>query len=160
MLTIIVLALAIPSAVFLPGIIDTAVTNVSERNERRRQREEQLLPEAIVLPVQVTPWLFTRIRIMQEADTPEEWFIASFDDGPCNPANLAQFPIGKYTTAIFRACSDLDRVQQKFASRCTRESCDMPEEAAVELDGTAIRLVDAFSDANFVLPYRPASGEE
>ncbi len=150
---IIFLVLAIPAAVILPGVIDTASTNLAERNERQRQRVENLLPEAVVLPAQVTPWLFSRIRIMQEADTRDEWFIADFKQGACNPGNLAQFPSGQYTTAIFRACSDLDRIQQKFGDDCTVEACDLPEEAVIELDGAAIRLVDAFSDANFALPY-------
>ena len=63
------------------------------------------------------------------------------------------FPAGKFTTAIFRACSDLNRIQDKYADDCTVESCEIPQVAIVELDGAAIRLVEAFSDANFALPY-------
>lgn len=150
---LVVLVLAIPAAIILPGIINTASTNLAERNEQRRQRVENLLPEAVVLPAQVTPWLFSRIRIMQEATTPEEWFIADFKDGPCNPANLAQFPSGQFTTGIFRACSDIDRIQTKFAETCQVGNCDLPRTAILELDGAAIRLVETFSDANFALPY-------
>ncbi len=150
---IVLLVLAIPAAIILPGLISTASTNLAERAEQRRQRVERLLPEAVVLPAQVTPWLFSRIRIMQQATTTSEWFAADFTEGSCNPANLAQFPTGKYTTAIFRACSDLNRIREKYAANCTVESCEVPRTAIIELDGAAIRLVEAFSDANFALPY-------
>ena len=157
---IVLLAMTIPAAIILPGVIDTASTNLSERSERLRERRENLLSEVVVLPAQVTPWLFSRLRIMQQATTPQEWFVADFSDGPCNASNLAQFPPGKYTTAIFRACTDLERIQRKFADDCTEESCVLPREALLELDGAAIRLVDAFSDANFVLPYERVVEEE
>ena len=155
-----ILVLAIPAALILPGIINTASTNLAERSEQQRQRVENLLPEAVVLPAQVTPWLFSRIRIMQEADIRDEWFIADFKQGSCNPENLAQFPPGQFTTAIFRACSDLDRIQAKYAEDCTDVDCDIPQEAIIELDGAAIRLVDAFSDANFALPYESPLEQE
>lgn len=150
---VIILVFAIPAAIILPGIINTASTNLAERAEQKRQRVDQLLPEAVVLPARVTPWLFSRLRIMQEAETSTEWFIADFTEGSCNADNLAQFPIGKFTTAIFRACSDLNRIQEKFAEFCTAANCQLPQAAIIELDGTAIRLVDAFSDAGFALPY-------
>ena len=85
---------------------------------------------------------------MKNADTQSEWRRISFKLGPCNEANLAQFPEGKYTLGIAQACNDLHNIQLEFASDClTETSCDIPPAAIVRLNAVSANLQETFSDA-------------
>ena len=77
----------------------------------------------------------------------------SFTSGPCDPGNLSQLPVGKYSSAIRQACGSLDDIQQRYSGDCFLASgCNVPEIAKAEIERTMDIVWDAVSDAGFVLP--------
>jgi hypothetical protein len=97
--------------------------------------------------------MVTQINRMLEADVPFEWSQVSFTDGPCNPANLAQLPSGKYSLAIGQGCRDLAAVQASHARECLNTfDCNISDQAKSELIAVRTALYEAFADSGFVLP--------
>ena len=136
-------ALAIPIAIIAPGFY----SNAKEGIVRIRQDPFVQFLE-VATPSHVYPYLQRNIQLMKTADTQSEWRRISFRLGPCNEANLVQFPEGKYTNGIAQACDDLHNIQLDFADDClTNTSCNIPPAAIARLDAVSTNLQTTFSDA-------------
>ena len=157
MITVGLIALAAVSIVLAPfasSWISTtqegfaALAKQKERNEANKSSLEASVPS------QIAPWIAAQARTMTEARGPLEWKVVSFRSGPCDPENLAQLPVGKYSAAIAQACGSLDDIQQRYSGDCfLATTCDVPELAKTEIAGVIDIVWDAFSDAGFVTPY-------
>lgn len=135
--------LAIPTAIVAPGFYSGAKEGIV----RIRQDPFVQFIE-VATPSHVYPYLQRNIELMKAADTQSEWRRISFRLGPCNEANLIQFPEGKYTDGIARACNDLHTIQLDFAGDCISEtSCSIPPAAIARLDAVSTNLQETFSDA-------------
>lgn len=135
--------LAIPLAIVAPGFYSGAKEGIV------RIRQDPFVQFLEVsTPSHVYPFLQRNIQLMKDAETQSDWRRISFKLGPCNEANLAQFPEGKYTTGIAQACDDLHNIQLDFAEDCISEtSCNIPPAAIARLDAVSTSLQETFSDA-------------
>ena len=138
-----VVALSIPLAIIAPGFYSGAKEGIVRI---RQDTFVQFLE--VSTPSFVYPYLQRNIQLMRGAETEYEWRRISFKLGPCNEANLAQFPAGKYTDGIANACSDLHEIQIEFAADCTSDAtCNIPPAAIARLDAVSQRLTETFADA-------------
>ena len=136
-------ALAIPFAIVAPGFYSGAKEGIV----RIRQDPFVQFLE-VATPSHVYPYLQRNIQLMKDADTQSEWRRISFKLGPCSETNLIQFPEGKYTAGIAKACEDLHNIQLDFAEDClTETSCNIPPAAIARLDAVSTNLQTTFSDA-------------
>ena len=138
-----IVALSIPLAIVAPGFYSGAREGIV------RIRQDPFVQFLEVsTPSHVYPYLQRNIQLMKTADTQSEWRRISFRLGPCNEANLAQFPAGKYTAGIAQACDDLHNIQLDFAEDCVSEtSCNIPPAAIARLETVSTNLQETFSDA-------------
>jgi hypothetical protein len=148
-LLIVLVVLAIPSAIAYPRVSSVAKENWSD---------VQHLRERHFVNITAASWIYPHLRLqatrMQNAEIPVQWRPVSFKSGPCLPDNLSQIPVGKYAYAIKSACISLDDIQMTYAGDCAQTSqCNIPEQAVIELQQVLDRLQVAFSDANLVDPY-------
>ena len=135
--------LAIPVGIAFPGFYSGA----KEGFWRIRQEPFVQFLE-VSTPSYVYPYLQRNIDQMKIAESQYEWRRISFKLGPCHETNLGQFPEGKYTDGIARACTDLHNIQLDFAENCTSATtCNIPPAAIARLDAVSTRLQETFSDA-------------
>ena len=111
--------------------------------------------------IDVEAWVYSWIRTgainMINAQGPSQWRAVPWDRG-CFSRRFTEWN-SKYQEAIQKACYDLSGIQKKYESFCMSvDNCLLPDEATNELNDVLSQMKKAFSDANFVLPYR--SGEE
>jgi hypothetical protein len=152
---LVILAIAIPSAIVYPHISTVAKSNWSDVQQARERH---------FVNVTAASWIYPFLRRqavrMQEADVPIEWRGISFINGPCLADHMDQLPVGKYAYAIETACGSLHETQVKYAANCANTStCNIPEEAIFELQIVLDRLRVAFSDANLVQPAGDDQGQ-
>jgi hypothetical protein len=151
---IVAAVISIPLIMLVPSWISTTRGSIQERRAAEDLRDAALLSSDVIIPSQITPWMLNQISRMENADTPFEWNYTLFTAGPCAPTNLSQLPPGKYSEAIRTSCGNLFRVQTDYADDCpTVDSCNLPPDAYTRLASIRTNLMDAFSDAGFVLPY-------
>lgn len=138
-----IVILAIPIAIVAPGFYSGAREGIVRI---RQDTVVQFLE--VATPSHVYPYLQRNVQLMKDADTQSKWRRISFKLGPCNEANLAQFPEGKYTAGIAQACNDLHNIQLEFADDCLSETdCNIPTAAIVRLNAVSVYLQETFSDA-------------
>ena len=146
LLTFFVMALvilAIPVGIVFPGFYSGA-----KEGFWRIRQEPFIQFLEVSTPSYVYPFLQRNIDQMKNAQSQYEWRRISFKLGPCHEANLRQFPEGKYTDGIARACSDLHNIQLDFAEECSSStSCNIPPAAIARLAAVSERLQETFSDA-------------
>ena len=146
LLTFVVMAmviLAIPVGIAFPGFYSGAREGIVRI---RQDPAGQFLNVSV--PSQVYPYLQRNIQLMKDAESEFEWRRISFKLGPCNEANLAQFPAGKYTDGIANACEDLHQIQLDFATDCdSPTNCNIPPAAIARLDAVSEALQETFSDS-------------
>ncbi len=142
-LIMVIVILAVPTAIVAPGFYSGAKEGIV------RIRQEPFVQFLEVsTPSHVYPYLQRNIQLMKAADTQYDWRRISFKLGPCHEANLAQFPPGKYTDGIAKACNDLHNIQLDFAADCISDaSCNIPPAAIARLDAVSTNLRETFSDA-------------
>jgi type II secretory pathway pseudopilin PulG len=151
---IVLAVISIPLLMLVPSWISTTRGSIQERRSAEDLRDAALLSSDVIIPSQITPWMLNQVSRMENAGTPLEWNYTLFTAGPCSTTNLNQLPAGKYSEAIRTSCGDLFQVQTDYADACTSAaSCDLPPEAYTRLASIRTNLMDAFSDAGFVLPY-------
>jgi hypothetical protein len=154
-LLLIVIAVAIPTAIVYPKVSNVVQGNWSDVQEARERHFVNVTAASWIYP-----FLRRQAEKMQQADVPAEWRSVSFTNGPCFAGNLVQLPGGKYAYAIETACSSLDEIQFKYVTDCaTTAACNIPEEAVFELQIVLDRLKVAFSDANLVQPATDDQGQ-
>jgi len=154
-LLVLIIAMAIPSAIIYP-----TVSNVVQENwgEVQQARERHFVN--VTAASWIYPFLRRQAERMQQADVPGEWRSVSFINGPCFADNLEQLPGAKYAYAIETACVKLHEIQFKYAADCAQTStCNIPDEAIFELQVVLDRLKVAFSDANLVRPVTDDKGQ-
>ncbi len=154
-LLLLIIVLAIPTAIIYPKVSEVAQENWGDVQQARERH---------FINVTAASWIFPYLRRqavrMQEADVPAEWRSVSFTNGPCFPGNLVQLPGGKYAYAIETACANLDKIQIKYAVDCAQTSaCNISEAAVFDLQVVLDRLKVAFSDANLVQPVTDDQGQ-
>lgn len=138
-----IVALSIPVAIVAPGFYSGAKEGIVRI---RQDTFVQFLE--VSTPSHVYPYLQRNIQLMKAADTQYDWRRISFKLGPCHEANLVQFPQGKYTDGIRKACNDLHNIQLDFAADCTTNtSCNIPPAAIARLDTVSTDLQETFADA-------------
>ena len=136
-------ALSIPLAIVGPGFYSGAREGIV-----RIQKGTFVQFLEVSTPSHVYPYLQRNIQLMKTADTQYDWRRISFRLGPCHEANLAQFPQGKYTDGIAKACDDLHNIQLDFAADCTTNtSCNIPPVAIARLGTVSTNLQETFADA-------------
>ncbi|MDA1297654.1 MAG: hypothetical protein O3B04_06590 [Chloroflexi bacterium] len=151
---IIAAVLAVPLGLLVPSWISTTQQSFQDRNESDALRDSTILSSNVLVPSQIAPWMLNQITRLEEAKGPFDWNFASFTAGPCDPGNLVQLPPGQYSAAIANACSSLQQIQVEFADDCASvAACQLSDAAVERLAAVRTDLVDAFSDAGFVLPY-------
>ena len=152
---IVVAILAIPAALLVPSWVQTTRDSLQRRADADAQREQIIVSASVLVPSQIVPWMLNEIEQMEGATNPSTWNEVDFTQGPCNATNLSQLPVGKYADAIATACADLNETQTEYARTCVSvATCAIPEEGLAELAAVRTGLVDAFSDAGFVLEYQ------
>ncbi|MEX0761977.1 MAG: hypothetical protein WD333_06020 [Dehalococcoidia bacterium] len=151
-----VVVIAIPSAIFGPGIVRQGIDGYQEK-ERLSERGSG---GDVTTASWINPWLKNQTDRMISAERPVEWRGVSFQTGPCNPINLSQLPPGKYAEAVAAACHDLDDIQLRYAGDCaTTNECNIPPAAQDELRAVINRLFTEFGDAGDVTPYNTGEQE-
>ena len=154
-LLIVLVVLAIPSAIAYPRVSSVAKENWSDVQQSRQRQ---------FVNVTAASWIFPYLRRqaerMKTADVPIEWRGTSFTNGACLAEHMDQLPVGKYGYAIRIACESLHTIQMTYAADCAETSaCHIPAQAVVELQDVMERLRVAFSDANLVQPYPDDLGQ-
>ncbi len=138
-----IVVLAIPIGIAFPGFYSGAKEGIV----RIRQDPVVQFLE-VATPSYVYPYLQRNIELMRNAESEFDWRRISFKLGPCNEANLSQFPEGKYTDGIGTACEELHQIQLDFAADCdSPTSCNIPPAAIARLDAVSANLQETFSDA-------------
>ena len=151
---IVLAVISIPLILLVPSWISTTRGSIQDRRAADDLRDAALLSSDVIIPSQITPWMLNQISRMENADNPFEWGYTLFTAGPCATTNLRQLPPGKYADAIRTSCSELFQVQMDYADACPAvDSCNLPPEAHTRLASIRTNLLNAFSDAGFVLPY-------
>lgn len=152
---LIVLAVAaIPLIMLVPSWISTTKGSLQERRAAESLRDAGILSSSVIIPSQITPWMLNQISRMENADSPFDWNYTLFTAGPCATTNLNQLPPGPYADAIRASCVDLRQIQSDYSDDCPSVgSCNIPPQAYTRLANTRTALLQAFSDAGFVLPY-------
>lgn len=142
--------IAIPAAIFGPGIYRNASDGLADINQR------QQTPSIAPAPgTWINPWLRDKAAVMMGATLPIHWRIANFESGPCHPRNLSLLPKDKWSAAIVNACGQMQSIQVRYAASCAETSaCVVPEDARRELQGVVDYLVTEFDDAGMVQPYQ------
>jgi len=107
--------------------------------------------------IDVEAWVYSWIRTgtinMMNAQGPSQWRAVKWDEG-CYSRRFTEWN-RKYQESIQKACYDLSEIQKKYESYCMSvNNCLLPKEAVNELTNVLSEMQNAFSDANFVLPYR------
>jgi hypothetical protein len=157
MITVFLIALFITAVVlapFAPGWITTTRDGFDALARQKERNEENKSTLAASVPSQIAPWLAIQARTMTEATGPLEWNAVSFDDGPCDIANLSQLPAGKYSEAIVQTCGSFNDIQLRYSGSCFRAStCNIPDAAKTEIARAMDLVWIAFADAGFVLSY-------
>ncbi|MEC7880453.1 MAG: hypothetical protein VX590_00460 [Chloroflexota bacterium] len=107
--------------------------------------------------IDVEAWVYSWIRTgtinMINAQGPSQWRAVSWDEG-CYSRRFTEWN-RKYQESIQKACYDLSEIQKKYEGYCMSvNNCLLPKEAVNELNNVLSDMKYAFSDANFVLPYR------
>ena len=107
--------------------------------------------------IDVEAWVYSWIRTgtinMINAQGPSQWRAVKWDQG-CYSRRFTEWNT-KYQEAIQKACYELSEIQKKYEQFCMSvNNCALPKEAISELNYVLDEMKKAFSDANFVLPYR------
>tara|TARA_B100001029_G_scaffold179886_1_gene192102 strand:- start:7568 stop:8125 length:558 start_codon:yes stop_codon:yes gene_type:complete len=107
--------------------------------------------------IDVEAWVYSWIRTgainMINSQGPSQWRAVKWDQG-CYSRRFTEWN-SKYQEAIQKACYDLSEIQKEFEKYCMSvNNCELPKEAISELNNVLNEMKKAFSDANFVLPYR------
>ncbi len=146
---IIFIAIAVPAAIFGPGLARRASENIRE--------QRSLHSPPIIAPIagaQINPWLRNNASRLMGATTPIEWSGVNFQSGPCFAENLSLLPKDKWSAAIIEGCHRLDGIQARYESSCvSADACTVPAEAKHELQAVIDYLVASYADAGYVLPY-------
>lgn len=157
MMTVILVVVAIaavPLGLLVPSWVETTQKSLQDRSDAEALRDASLLSSSVIVPSQITPWMLGQIQRMENATNPAEWNRTSFTEGPCNPGNLSQLPRGQYADAIAASCADMMAIQEEHASDCRSiQACNISSVAQGRLESVRANLLQAFSDAGFVLPY-------
>lgn len=145
----------IPLAILGPSWVNTTRDSLESRAQSDSLREQGLLSSEVRVPSQIVPWMLNEIAGMENVTGPASWTKVDFTQGPCFENNLSQLPAGTYADAIATACVNLNDIQSQHVSDCTTvQTCAIPEVAFERLASVRTGLLDAFSDAGFVLPYQ------
>jgi hypothetical protein len=153
-LLIVLAVAAIPLILLVPSWVSTTKGSIKSRSDAESLRDASLLSSSVIVPSQITPWMLNQISRMEAADSPFDWNYTAFTAGPCAASNLGQLPPGQYSVAIRTSCTQLDLIQADYAGDCkTVAECAIPAEAYKRLASARSELLEAFSNAGFVLPY-------
>lgn len=152
---IVLAVLIVPLAMLLPSWISTTQDSFQARDDADAMRDSMIFSSSLLVPSQITPWMFGQIDRMKEVESPAEWNATSFTAGPCDAGNLSGLPSGKYADAISDACIDLHQIQVDYAGDCRSiQVCELSDTAVARLDQTRAALLEAFADSGFVTPYQ------
>jgi hypothetical protein len=144
-----VLALAIPAAIFGPGVVRRGTEGY-----RETQRLRGNPPIAPAPGTWINPFLRDKAERMMNATSPIDWRAVSFQTGPCHPGNLSLLPKDKWSEAIVTSCGRLNDIQLHYAADCAETgACAIPMKARQELQGVIDYLIAEFEDAGLVVPY-------
>ncbi len=146
----VLLVLAIPLAVFGPGVIHSASAGLDQIKERKAHP-----PIASAPGTWISPWLRNQATRMMNAAEPTDWRAVSFQTGPCHPGNLEQLPQEKWSTSIVTACGRMNDIQLRYAGDCAATGeCVIPSKAKEELQAVTDYLIAEFADSGLVVPYK------
>lgn len=157
---IIAAVLIVPLALLVPSWISTTQGSFQSRSESEAfQNRFGLLSSSVLVPSLIVPWMLDQVEDMEVADSPTDWHLTSFTAGPCDENNLSQLPEGQFADAIANSCTSMNQIQIDHSSECPSiQVCNISDRALERLAGVRTDLLNTFSDADFVIPYRP--GEE
>lgn len=151
---IIAAVLAVPLALLVPSWVETTRGSFQERRAADELRDATLISSSVSVPAQITPWMMDQIERMEDADSPDEWHLTSFTEGPCDANNLSQLPAGQFADVIASSCSNLKTIQTDHSAECpSAQACNFSVRSADRLNGVRTNLIDTFAEAGFVIPY-------
>jgi len=133
-----------------PLVYDRGKSGLDEIFKLKNSRE---FSGDIDVEVWVYSWIRTGTINMINAQGPSQWRAVDWSSG-CYSRRFTEWN-KDYQEALQEACHDLSLIQKKYDNFCLKPNdCIIPSDAIDELNNIMYDLKEAFSEANFVLPYR------